>query len=62
MAAGRCCGNCRSFNRIKDWIGTKSGLCEILDKPVNVDSTCAKKCRYYKRLKVTKKEDSNHEQ
>ena len=59
MASGRSCGNCRSFIRIKDWIGTKSGLCEIKDNPVNIDSTCAKKCKYYKRLKIIKELQSH---
>jgi hypothetical protein len=44
------CGNCTFFVRIKDWGGTRNGLCDKFDYNVHADSTYAKTCKGYAAL------------
>ena len=51
MAAGKSCGQCAWFIRIKDWGGRRNGLCAAHDYNCHSDSAYAKKCPTFKRKK-----------
>ena len=47
----RTCGNCQNFVRIKDWGGSRNGLCGVLDYNCHTDSSYAKECKKYSTKK-----------
>ena len=52
----RRCGNCAFFVRIKDWGGSRNGLCDKFDYNVHSDGAYAKSCKSYKSIKYTRAE------
>lgn len=51
MRQSKHCGACRHFIRIKQWGGSRNGLCNKLDYNVHLDSIFAKSCKHYANKK-----------
>lgn len=59
MASGRSCGQCAWFVRIKDWGGSRNGLCGAFDYNCHADSAYAKQCEGFKTKKYKRKKAPN---
>lgn len=51
MPTGKTCGNCAYFCRVPGWGDGRNGLCDEFDYNCHADSSRAKRCPGYRRIK-----------
>ena len=57
MPTGRTCGNCKYFQRVKDWGVWRNGLCDKTDYNCHSDSSYAKRCPYYESIRYKRNKE-----